>query len=152
MAPFDFSAKQFRFPTGFGQANPVVFATTDKLFNTRIHNPGGFATGVTIRIDFIGDVVNPRIKDLQTNQLIGVNRAFANGDQLTMVTVPGHKSMTLRHEDQSEENVIKNRHVSTSWLQLAPGSNIWAVECDDLQQRVNMQVRVCFSPLYLEVE
>lgn len=152
VAPFDFSSKQFRFPTGFGQASPVVFATTDKLFNTRIHNPGGFATGVTIRIDFIGDVVNPRVKDLQTNQLIGVNRTFANGDRLTMVTVPGRKSMTLRHEDQSEENVIKNRHVSTSWLQLAPGSNIWAVECDDLQQRVNMQVRVCFSPLYLEVE
>lgn len=150
--PFDFSTKQFRFPTGFGRTAPVVFATTEQLYNTRISNPGGFSAGVTIRIDFAGPVTNPRIRDLRTNQLIGVNRTFTSGERLTMVTVPGQKAMRLRRADQTEENVIKNRHVETVWLQLAPGSNVWALDCDDLQQRANMNVQVFFSPLYLEVE
>ena len=152
IAPFDLSTKQFRFPTTFGQPAPLIFATTEKLYNTRINNPGGFSVGVTIRIDFVGNVTNPRIRDLKTNQLIGVNRTFENGERLTIVTVAGQKSMTLRRSDQTEENVIKNRHVETSWLQLSPGSNVWALDCDDLQQRANMNVQVIFSPLYLEVE
>ena len=150
--PFDLSAKQFRFPTGFGQTAPVVFATTEKLYNTRIYNPGGFAAGVTIQIDFVGNVTNPRVRDLKTNRLIGINRACTNGERLTIVTIPGQKSMTLRRADQTVENVIKHRHVETSWLQLAPGSNVWALDCEDLQQRANMNVQVAFSPLYLEVE
>ena len=149
---FDFSTKRFRFPTTFGQREPLIFATTDKVYNTRIFNPGGYSSGVIIQIDFIGNVTNPRIRDLQTNQLIGVDLSFVNGDRLTMVTIPGQKSMAARYSDQRVENVIKNRNVQTTWLQLSPGNNTWALECDDLSQRVNMDVQVMFTPLYLEVE
>lgn len=149
---FDFSTKQFRFPTDFGQASPIIFATTEQVYNTRITNPGGYSTGVTIQIDFVGNVTNPKIRDLKTNQVIGVNKSFVNGDRLTIVTVPGKKSMTVRYANQTTENVIKYRDVQTSWLQLAPGGNIWGIECSELTQRANMDVQVMFTPLYLEVE
>lgn len=152
IVPFDFSTKQFRFPTDFGQATPIIFATTERLYNTRITNPGGFSTGVTIRIDFIGNVTNPKIRDLQTNQAIGVDGSFVSGDRLTIVTTQGNKSMTLRKSDETTQNVIKNRSIDTVWLQLKPGMNIWALECSDLSQRANMTVQVAFTPLYLEVE
>lgn len=152
VAMFDFSTKQFRFPTDFGQSTPIIFATTEKLYNTRITNPGGFSTGVTIQINFVGNVTNPKIRDLQTNNAIGVDKSFVTGDRLTIVTTAGRKSITLRHMDETTENYIKYRSVDTMWLQLAPGTNIWALECSDLDQRANMNVQIMFTPLYLEVE
>lgn len=152
MVPFDFSTKRFRFPTDFGQASPVIFALTEKVYNTQIYNPGGFAVGVTIEFKFVGNVTNPKVRDLKTNRLIGVDHAFVSGDRLTIVTIPGRKSMTVKHTDESTENLIRYRNIQTSWLQLAAGANIWAIECSDLEERANMQVEVWFQPLYLEVE
>lgn len=150
--PFDFSTKRFRFPTDFGQAASVIFALTEKVYNTQIYNPGGFATGVTIEFKFVGNVTNPKVRDLKTNKLIGVDRSFVSGDRLTIVTTSGKKSMTVKHADDSVENLIKYRNVHTSWLQLAPGSNTWALECSNLDERANMQVQVRFQSLHLEVE
>ena len=152
IVPFDLSTKKFRFPTDFGQAAPIIFATTERLYNTRITNPGSFSTGVTIQINFVGNVTNPKIRDLQTNQAVGVDKDFVAGDQLTIVTTSGQKSMTVRHSDETTENYIKYRSIDTVWLQLAPGTNVWALECSDLDERANMSVQILFTPLYLEVE
>lgn len=150
--PFDFSTKRFRFPTDFGQTAPILFALTEKVYNTKIHNPGGFSVGVTIDIAFIGNVTNPGVRDLRTNKFIGVDKSFVSGDRITIVTIPGKKSMTVKHQDDSVENLIKYRNVQTSWLQLAPGNNTWALECSNLEERANMQVHVLFHPVHLEVE
>ena len=152
VVPFDSSAKLFRFSPDFGQVAPLVFATTERLYNTRINNPGGFATGVTIQITFVGNVTNPKIRDLKTNQAIGVDKSFVAGDRLTICTISGRKAVTVRHEDNSEENYIRHRSIDTVWLQLAPGANIWAIECSELTQRANMRVNILFTPLHLEVE
>ena len=152
VVPFDFSNKKFKFPTDFGQSAPIVFALTETLYNTSIYNSGGFATGVTIKIKFIGEVSNPKIRDLKTNQMIGVNYHFVIDDILTIITVDGSKSMTVKHGDERTENLIKYRHIETEWLQLAAGENIWAIECENPEERKNMKVEVSFNVLYLEVE
>lgn len=152
VVPFDFSQKRFRFPTDFGQKQGIIFATTEKLYNTTIQNPGGFNTGVTITIAFKGTVTNPRIKDLATGDVIGVDMTFVNGDKLIMSTPVGSKSMVRRTDDGKETDVIRNRNVNTVWLQLNPGENTWAIECDNLAQRDAMDVLVSFTPLYMEVE
>lgn len=152
VVPFDFSNKKFRFPTDFGQSAPIIFGVTESLYNTTIYNSGGFPVGVTIKIKFIGEVSNPKIRDLRTNQMIGVNYSFLPDDELTIVTVDGSKSMTVKHEDDSTENLIKYRHIETEWLQLASGENVWAIECENPDERKNMKVEVSFNVLYLEVE
>ena len=152
IVPFDFGSSKFKFPTDFGQSGNFVFATTEKIFNTTIDNPGGFPTGVTIQISFKGTVRNPRIVDLKTSELIGVNQTFVTGDTLTLTTSPGNKTMVLRNSAGKVTNVIRHRNVKTTWLQLQPGSNVWSIDCDDLTQREAMEVTVSFTPLYLEVE
>lgn len=150
--PFDQSGKQFRFPTGFGRKAPLVFAVVNKAYSTVIRNTGGFAAGFTVRVRFSGEVVNPRIHNLTTDKLIGVNHTFNRGEQLEISTVPGSKHIFLWTQEGEKTDLIKDRDFRTSWLQLQPGDNRIAIDCDDLDQRQNMEVTVYYTSLYLEVE
>lgn len=149
---FDFSKKLFRFPTGFGRKTPLVFAATSKAYSVEINNTGGFATGLIAMIRFSGEVENPRLVNLTTDKFSGVNRTFTRHEQLEISTLPGSKHMTLYTADGKTENLIKYRDYRGTWIQLAPGPNLLALDCDDLDQRPNMDVTVYFTPLYLEVE
>jgi len=150
--PFDSQKELFRFPNNFGRVRPLAFASTGKAYSVTVDNRGGFSAGVIIRIRFSGEVKNPRVKNLTAGQFIGVTRTFQRGEQLELSTVPGSKHMKLWGEDGQEQNLIKYRDYQTSWIQLQPGANLLALDCDDLDQRANMDVTVYFTPLYLEVE
>lgn len=151
--PFDQKKKLFRFPNNFGQVRSVVFASIGKAYSVTVDNRGGFAAGIVIRIRFSGEVKNPRVKNLTTGKFIGMNRTFQRGEQLELSTVPRNKHMKLWGADGAEENVIKYRDFRSSFgTQLIPGSNRLALDCDDLDQRGNMDVTIYYTPLYLEVE
>lgn len=149
---FDQTGKMFHFPTDWGQSESLVFAVVGKAYNVTVNNQGGFSTGFIVRIRFSGEVRNPKIWNMTTGKYIGVNRAFARGDQLEFSTVPGSKHITLWGEDGSKTDLIKYRDYQTSWIQLQPGENLIAVDCDDLDQRNSMEVTLYYTPLYLEVE
>lgn len=149
---FDSTGKMFRFPTDWGQSEPIVFAVIGEAYNKEINNTGSFQTGIVAKIRFAGDVINPRLKNLTTDKFIGVNRTFQKGERLEISTVLGNKYMTLYTEDGQARNIIKNRDFRTTWIQLEPGGNILAIDCDDLSQRGNMEITVSFTPLYLEVQ
>jgi len=149
---FDATGNRFVFPTEWGQNEPLVFAATEKVFRMSINNTGGFSTGLTAVFKFTGDVKNPRIKNLTTDKFIGVKGTFHRGELLELSTVPGSKYIKTFTEDGAEFNLIKYRDFNMSWIQLEPGTNELALDCDDLDQRSNMAVTVYFTPLYLEVE
>lgn len=150
--PFDQTVKLFRFPTDFGQFSPLVFGNASNEFRVNANNRGGFPTGVIIRIRFLGDVSDPRIRNLTTDKIIGLRRPFRRGELLEISTIPGSKKMTLYRSDGTTENLIKYRDYQTAWMQLVPGMNHLAIECSDPSQRTNMEVTLYFTPLYLEVE
>lgn len=151
--PFDQKKKLFRFPNNFGQVKPVVFASIGKAYSVTVDNRGGFSAGMIVRIRFSGEVQNPRVKNLTTGKFIGMTKTFQRGEHLELSTVPGSKHMTLWGADGAEQNVIKYRdYRSTFDTQLIPGPNRLALDCDDLDQRANMDVTIYYTPLYLEVE
>lgn len=149
---FDETGKRFAFPTDFGQSEPLVFAVIGKAYNKEINNTGSFSTGIIAKIRFTGEVINPRLKNLTTDKFIGMARTFHKGERLEISTVLGSKYMRLYAQDGQTYNIIKYRDYRTTWIQLEPGGNILAIDCDDLSQRNNMEVSVSFTPLYLEVE
>lgn len=151
--PFQSTGNRFRFPTNFGQLEPLVFAVTGQAYSIHIFNRGGFSTGFIVRIRFSGEVENPKIRNMTTGKLVGVNRTFTRGEQLEISTVPGSKHMTLWTADGEKINLIKYRDVQTSFdTQLQPGDNLLAIDCADLDQRASMDVTLYYTPLYLEVE
>jgi len=74
------------------------------------------------------------------------------GELLEISTLPSGKYMKLWRDDGTVENVIKYRDFQTAWFQLIPGTNRLAIECDDLNQRGNMDVNIYYTPLYMEVQ
>lgn len=149
---FDATGKMFRFPTDWGQSEPLVFAVSGRAYSMTVNNNGGFSAGFIVKIRFSGEVQNPRIWNLTTEKCIGVNRTFARGEQLEISTVPGSKHMILWTEAGESVDLIKYRNYQTSWVQLQPGENTISVDCDDLNQRNSMDVTLYYTPLYLEVE
>ncbi len=153
VVPFQQTSNLFHFPTDFGQSDPLVFAVSGSSYQIHINNKGGFSTGFIVRIRFFGTVENPKIKNLTTGDMVGVNRTFSRGEQMEISTVPGSKYMTLWSEDGQKVNLIKYRDVQMSFdTKLQPGENHLALDCADLDQRANMDVTVYYTPLYLEVE
>lgn len=150
--PFDSSKKMFRFPTGFGRVQPIVFSVTTKAYSVYLDNTGSFSTGLIAKIEFSGEVQNPKLWNTTTNKFDGVNRTFQRGERLEISTMPGSKHLTLFHADGSKENLMKYRDYRNSWILLEPGLNRLALDCADLDQRANMEATVYFTPLYLEVE
>lgn len=151
--PFQQTGNRFRFPTNFGQLEPLVFAVTGQSYNVHITNKGGFSTGFIVRIRFSGEVVNPQILNMTTGEMVGVRYNFSRGEQLELSTLPGSKHITLWTADGQKQNLIKYRDVRTSFdTRLQPGDNHIAISCEDLDQRANMEVTLYYTPLYLEVE
>lgn len=149
---FDNKKKLFHFPTDFGRKDPIVFAVTSKAYGVDVNNTGGFATGLIAKIEFSGEVKNPRLWNITTGKFDGINRTFQRGEQLEICTMPGSKHLTLYNDDSTTENLIKYRDYRNSWIMIEPGFNRLSLDCDDLDQRANMTATVYFTPLYLEVE
>lgn len=151
-ASFDNTKKLFHFPTDFGRAKPLVFAVTSKDYSININNAGGFSTGLIARIEFSGEVQNPKLRSMTTDSFIGVNRTFQRGERLEICTTPGSKHILLISQEGERVDLIKYRDYRNSWVQLEPGANRLALDCDNLDQRGNMEAIVYYTPLYLEVE
>lgn len=149
---FEESGNRFRFPTDFGRKAPLVFAVVNKAYSLTIKNSGGFASGVIINIKFIGNVANPRIYNLTTSEYVGLTRSFVRGEQLEISTISGTKHMYLWTVDGEKFDIIKDRDFRSAWIQLRPGDNLISVDCDNIDQRNNMEVTLYYNPLYLEVE
>lgn len=151
--PFDQTGKKLCFPTDFGRVNPLVFAVIGRAYSINVNNRGGFSNGFVVRIRFSGEVTNPRILNMTTEKMIGVNRTFTRGEQLELGTVPGSKHITLWTADGAKQDLIKSRDYRSSFdMQLQPGVNRIALECEELDQRASMDVTLYYTPLYLEVE
>lgn len=151
--PFDKTGKMFRFPTDWGQTNPIVFAVIGKAYNVTVNNRGGFSSGFIARLKFSGEVQNPRILNMTTGKFVGVTRTCAKGEQLEISTMPGNKHITLWDTNGAKVDLIKSRDYKSSFdTQLQPGTNLMAVDCKILDQRANMDVTLYYTPLYLEVE
>lgn len=149
---FDQTGKMFRFPTDWGQSEPLVFAVSGKAYSMTVNNNGGFSAGFIVKIRFSGEVQSPKIWNITTDKFVGISRTFSRGEQLEISTVPGSKHMTLWTEDGEKVDLIKYRDYQTSWIQLQPGENMIALDCADLNQRPSMEVTLYYTPLYLEVE
>lgn len=150
---FDQTKKMFRFPTDWGREKPIVFSVVGKAYSITVTNRGGFSTGFVVMIRFSGTVQNPKIVNMTTGKLIGVNYTFSNGERLELSTMPGSKHMTLWSADGQKTDLIKYRDYKTSFdTRLQPGSNLLAVDCADPNQRASMDVTLYYTPLYLEVE
>ena len=118
----------FEFPFSIAAAG-IPFSEIRLDTEHTIINNGDIETGTLIRIHALGPVVNPKIYNTRTNERIFLNRTMSQGEDIIINTRRGEKACTLISGGTST-NIINSFAAGSSWLQLAPGDNVFAIAAD----------------------
>ena len=118
-----------------------------KTSNTFVlKNDGDTAVGLKAVIAAVrGPVNDPVLKNEATGQQIGMKMTLAQGDTLTISTLPRQKQILLNGENA----MMKMDRTSDLTFALTPGDNLLCYEAAD--GRSNMDVRLYYTPEYLGV-
>ena len=117
----------FEFP--FEIEEPIPFSEIVTGMEKSIINAGDLETGVTITIDAVGTVKNPKIYNVDDNTFMILSFTMQDGDTITIDTRQGEKSITLRRGG-SDINLIGHMQRNSTWFQLQPGDNVFTTAAD----------------------
>lgn len=86
-------------------------------------NDGDVETGALITIYAFGNVTNPILYNLQTNEFFGLNVSMVEGDYITINTKKKEKAVNLVAANGTTTNLIGKITQGSTWFQLVPGPN-----------------------------
>lgn len=144
-----FTTPHFHFPLIIPQDTGIIFGLREASQISEIAVTGDVYTGMTIRIQATGTVVNPRITDLITQEYIAINKTLTAGEVIEISTYEGNKYVRGTVGGVTS-NYYQYRDLTSTWLQLQPGQNVYQYDADS--NAANMQVEINFHNRFLEVE
>lgn len=107
----------FHFPFAITEENPIPFSFVQMLSNVTVENLGEVDTGLIIIMYATDTVTNPKIFDYETQDYFGINYTLQAGDQVTINTMSGEKTVTLLR-DGEETNLFNYVMEGSKWIQL----------------------------------
>ena len=117
----------FEFPFAI-DAVGVEFSAIDENILTPVINSGDVETGVILELSATNDVVNPRIYNTDTQEMIGLNFTMIAGDVIRISTVKGEKYVKLIR-DGVETNIINHLMSAPTWFQIPVGETKFTYDC-----------------------
>ena len=114
-----------------------------------IYNKGATETGMKIVFKSLGTVKNPSLINVNTQEFFKLNKTLASGEVVTIDTNIGSKKV-IGELSGLQDNYFKYRDLSSTWLQLAVGDNLFRYNAE-----VGLDVLECyiyFYNRYLEVQ
>ena len=121
------TVKMFEFP--FSIESPVAFSVFVPNRETIVVNASESVTGMLFNITFLDSVNNLKIRNTDTNEYIELTYAFQEDDIVVINTMPGQKYIRL-YRSGSETNIFGALSISSTFLQLETGSNVFAYSAD----------------------
>lgn len=125
----DMSNPLFEFPFSTEIDEPIPFSEPSDLLIQSVINRGDLETGCTITIHAMDTVVNPRFVNQVNGQGIYLNITLAEGDDLTICTIVGQKSIK-RIRNAVATNMISAFAYGSEWMIMAAGENDIIVTAD----------------------
>lgn len=95
-----------------------------------IINGGDVETGVIIKLNALGTVLNPKIYNVDTSDRMTLSAEMQAGDEITINTRKKEKSITLLR-DGVQTNIVGKLDAGSTWFNLIPGDNIFTYEADE---------------------
>lgn len=143
---------KFTFPFMFnGASEDVVFGEVKLNSIIPIVNGGQVDVGLQVHIRCVGEVTNPIITNVVTNEYIKINKTLVEGEEVFINTSIGGKFVKGRLSAYEEyTNYYNYRDFGSSWLQLVMGTNYFVVTAE--QNYENLKVRFNFNRAYMEVQ
>lgn len=125
----------FQFPVEFDEPLPMSSSISINEYN--IFNGGDLKTGFVVEIETTGTVVNPRIINTMTLDLMSFDLTLEAGDLLRIVTEQGKKGVWVN--GISKIGTISPNSV---WLELLPGDNTMTITADGGEMLMRTSIRL----------
>lgn len=116
---------------------------------TNIQNTGDAETGLTITFMAQGAVSNPGLIDVKTQEYLKVNMNMLPGEEITVKTGYGEKSVTFKNQAGVESDIFQYLDINSTYLQLAIGDNPYRYFAEAGEDNLNVTIK--HSNLYLGV-
>lgn len=133
------------FESGFGTGSPVEFGYRLTRQIVEIDNIGDVEAPIRVVFRAHGEVAKPYIQNIETYELLRINKTLQAGDVLEITTEFGNKNVYLNGE--------KAHHyldyINSTWLQLKPGINLIKYGAESGTEV--LECRLYFTPRYLGV-
>lgn len=100
-----------------------------------IINGGDVETGVIIKLNALGTVLNPKIYNVDTSDRMTLSVEMQAGDEITINTRKKEKSITLLR-DGVQTNIVGKLDAGSTWFNLIPGDNVFTYEADELPENL----------------
>ena len=113
-------------PYDYGE---IVFGEFSSETTAVVQNFGGIETGLTFELFAVDTITNPKIFNYQTNEFIGLNFTMQQGDQITITTGIGNKTVTLFRNGQYS-NILNSLMEDSTFLQLPSAGAIFVYTID----------------------
>lgn len=125
---------QIVFPLSI-ESNGMPFSMLKMGEQKTIINGGDVETGIIIKLNALGTVVNPKIYDVDTLDHMILNISMESGDEITINTMKKEKSIRLLR-DGVESNIIGMLEAGSKWFSLIPGDNLFTYEADNFPENL----------------
>ena len=135
----------FKFPFAIEETPGVPISKLGEFVEIAINNNSDDETGVIITILANGEVVNPTIYNMTTNEHFALDVTMETGDIIKIDTRRGHKGVTL-NRDGIITNILNNMVPGSSWLNLPVGDNIFSYTCSEGSEYAI--INVTLQPIY----
>ena len=140
---------QALFPLAIPQGTGMTFGVRVPEQIALLNNAGDYPVGITVLLKALGQVTNPSVTLIETQEKIQLNKTLVQGEEVTISTVSGSKRIRGVLSGV-ESNYMQYLTHPSSWIQLKPGKNSLQYDADSGVS--NLQVVVSFFPQYMEVE
>ena len=130
----------FEFP--FDISVPIPFSEQNEDRETLVMNEGDVETGALFKIHAIGNVVNPAIVNVDTNERFAFNITLQQGDEIILNTVKKQKSVQLIRSNGTVSNVLPDVAAGATWFELKPFENIFTVTASSGIYNMNLYIDV----------
>lgn len=130
----------FEFP--FDISVPIPFSEQNGDRETLVMNEGDVETGALFKIHAIGNVVNPAIVNVDTNERFAFNITLQQGDEIILKTVKKQKSVQLIRSNGTVSNLLPDVAAGATWFELKPFENIFTVTASSGIYNMNLYIDV----------
>lgn len=141
---FSWSKGGFEFPFSIEESG-IEFGTVENISTINVYNEGDIDTGITIQLSASGDVLNPKLINTNSSEIMSIKYAMASGDSIVITTNRGNKKIYMTHEGVTS-NIINRLTADSTWFSILTGDNIFAYEADSGGN--NLDVKFVLSELY----
>nr|DAU64701.1 MAG TPA: tail protein [Bacteriophage sp.] len=131
---FSNTENMFVFPFAIEVAG-IPFSVHPVRFQKTIINGGDVETGIIIKLNALGTVLNPKIYNVDTSDRMTLSVEMQAGDEITINTRKKEKSITLLR-DGVQTNIVGKLDAGSTWFNLIPGDNVFTYEADEFPERL----------------